>query len=84
MPDWFVVSTPIGEYNPDWAIVVEPANQFGEAKNRLYLVTETKGTTELNELRPSEKRKIVCAQRHFRSIDLDYRVVSDPEAIQNL
>lgn len=43
MPDWFVVETPVGEYNPDWAIVTEPSNQFGKIKSRLYLVTETKG-----------------------------------------
>lgn len=74
----------IGEYNPDWAIVVEPTNQFGDVRNRMYLVTETKGTTQLSELRPSEQRKIVCAQKHFRSINLDYKVVSDPEEILKL
>jgi type III restriction enzyme len=84
MPDWFIVKTPIGEYNPDWAIVIEPTDQFGDVKNKLYLVTETKGTTELGDLRPSEKRKIKCAEKHFRSINVDYKVVEKPEDLIRL
>ncbi|HEY8363726.1 MAG TPA: hypothetical protein VIK77_12800, partial [Tissierellaceae bacterium] len=41
LPSWFKVPTPVSEYNPDWAIVVEETNQFGEVTNKLYLVRET-------------------------------------------
>lgn len=75
LPRWFVVETPIGTYNPDWAVVMDDSDQFGEAKEKLYFVTETKGTTDINNLRPSEKRKICCAESHFKSISTEYQVV---------
>ena len=75
LPAWFTVTTPIGEYNPDWAIVIE--NPEG-GENLLYLVRETKGTLSLDELRPDEKRRIVCGRRHFGdALDVDYRVVTN-------
>jgi len=56
LPAWFTVPTPIGEYNPDWAIVVQPCDEHGEptGDETLYLVRETKSTTNLDELRPEE------------------------------
>ena len=78
LPAFFKVPTPIGSYNPDWAIVVEPRNEFGEptGEQLLYLVRETKGTTNLDDLRPDEKRKIKCGERHFReALGVDYEVV---------
>lgn len=81
LPDWFVIETPIGEYNPDWAIVMDDVDQHGNIRERLYFITETKGTTNLDELRPSEKRKIKCAKKHFETINVDYKVVSKPEQI---
>jgi type III restriction enzyme len=75
LPHWFTVTTPIGEYNPDWAIVME--NPEGGA-DLLYLVRETKGSLNLDELRPDEKRKILCGQSHFRgALGVDYKVVTD-------
>lgn len=73
LPGWFQVPTPIGAYNPDWAIV------FGgdDGADHLYLVRETKGTTALTDLRPDEKRKILCGRKHFRdALGVDYKVVS--------
>ena len=60
LPAFFKVPTPIGSYNPDWAIVVEPRDEFGEptGEQMLYLVRETKGTTNLDGLRPDERRKL--------------------------
>ncbi|MHB8603286.1 MAG: restriction endonuclease [Nitrosotalea sp.] len=81
LPSWFTVHTPIGEYNPDWAIVRDEIDQFGKIVERLYFVTETKGTTNLEELRPSEKRKIECAKRHFKTIHVDYRVVNEAKQL---
>lgn len=81
LPNWFIVETPIGEYNPDWAIVMDDVDQFGNVRERLYFVTETKGTTNVDELRPSEKRKITCAKKHFKAIDVGYKIVNEAEQI---
>ncbi len=56
LPNWFKINTPIGTYNPDWAVVFK-----GEKK--VYFVAETKSEGE--ELRPSEKMKIACGKVHF-------------------
>lgn len=76
LPNWFKVPTPVGEYNPDWAIVVEEINQFGEVTNKLYLVRETKGTSNRNELPPQERRKVYCGEKHFEALGVNYKVVS--------
>jgi type III restriction enzyme len=75
LPGWFTIDTPIGRYNPDWAIIMDDPN---EEEQQLYLVRETKGTLDLNELRPDEKRKIICGKRHFgEALQIDYKVVTD-------
>jgi type III restriction enzyme len=75
LPSWFTVTTPIGEYNPDWAIVMESPDG---GEDRLYLVRETKGTLDLNQLRPDEKRKILCGRSHFRgALDINYKLVTE-------
>jgi len=75
LPRWFEVTTPIGNYNPDWAIVMaDPKN----GEDRLYLVRETKSTLDLNQLRPDEKRKILCGRSHFRgALQVDYKLVTE-------
>jgi type III restriction enzyme len=60
LPFWFRINTPIGTYNPDWAIVFK-----GEKK--IYFVAETKG--EGQELRLSEEMKITCGKAHFEQFD---------------
>lgn len=72
LPAWFTVDTPIGPYNPDWAIV------FGDSE-RVYLVRETKGSIDPEEIRGREETKIRCAKRHFAAIDVDYAVTSSVE-----
>lgn len=69
LPAWFTVDTPIGTYNPDWAIVFENTD-------RVYLVRETKGSLDAERRRPGENVKVACAKRHFDAIDVDYAVVS--------
>ena len=69
LPAWFVVDTPIGPYNPDWAIV------FGDSE-RVYLVRETKGSVDPEEIRGREETKIRCARQHFAAIDVDYAVTA--------
>lgn len=72
LPSRFVVDTPLGNYNPDWAIVVD--NGEGE---KLYLVRETKFGMELENLRPSEQQKILCGEKHFAAIGVDFKVSQD-------
>jgi len=63
LPRWFVVPTPIGNYNPDWAIV---ARRDEDDPERVYFVSETKGTDMLDALRPDEARKVQCGRQHFK------------------
>jgi type III restriction enzyme len=68
LPSWFKVSTPLGGYNPDWAIVREEV-----AGTYLYLVRETKGGSVLEDLRfENEKLKIRFGEAHFHAIKVDY------------
>ena len=64
LPNWFEIQTPIGSYNPDWAVLLER-----EEKEELYFIVETKGKSDINQLRPSEKYKIQCGIKHFEAID---------------
>jgi type III restriction enzyme len=78
LPRWFTVVTPIGQYNPDWAIVLEERDEYGEARGKplLYLVAETKSTDSLDKLRPDERRKVQCGERHFEgALGVRYRRV---------
>lgn len=62
LPQWFKVSTPLGSYNPDWALVWE------NEPDMLYLVRETKTATRVSQLRPGEWDKIRCSKKHFETI----------------
>jgi type III restriction enzyme len=66
LPGWFVIDTPLGSYNPDWAVFVEIDGQ-----NRLYFVVETKGSMTKYDLRLKEDAKIKCGQEHFKALDTD-------------
>lgn len=72
LPAWFTVDTPIGAYNPDWAILKVVQTQFGEEQERLYLVRETKGTLDEEARRGTENMKIACARRHFDTLGVDF------------
>ena len=75
LPKGFYISTPVGNYNPDWAIAF---NQ--EYIKHIYFVAETKGNMSSLELRDIEKAKIECAKKHFKSIsnnEVKYDVVSN-------
>lgn len=63
LPRGFYISTPVGKYNPDWAIVF----RNGAIKN-IYFVAETKGSEDMQQLRAVEKSKIDCARKHFETI----------------
>lgn len=71
LPDGFYISTPVGHYNPDWAI----AFYEGTVKH-IYFVAETKGSMSSMQLRLIEESKIHCAREHFKAISSD-KVVYD-------
>lgn len=72
LPGWFKVDTPVGGYNPDWAII----RSDEEKQKSVYLIRETKGTVNLDELfRESEVWKVVFGGEHFKAIGVDYKMV---------
>jgi type III restriction enzyme len=73
LPNWFKIPTPIGNYNPDWAVVFED-------DKKIYFVAETKDTgtaqVDLSKLKKSEQLKIKCGKAHFNEFEkMEYRVV---------
>ena len=81
LPDSFYISTPVGHYNPDWAI----AFYEGTVKH-IYFVAETKGSMRSMQLRQIEESKIHCAKEHFKAISGDnvvYDVVDSYETLLN-
>ncbi|MCK9319151.1 DEAD/DEAH box helicase family protein [Methanoculleus sp.] len=70
LPNWFVIDTPVGPYNPDWAIIYESNNI-----KKLYFVSETKGSLNEFDLKGFEKIKIDCAKVHFNEINVNYEKV---------
>ncbi len=69
LPDWFKIETPLGTYNPDWAILKHD-------NTVLYLVRETKGTKDFEKLRNIEAEKIRCGRKHFETLKVDFGVVT--------
>lgn len=63
LPDGFYISTPVGHYNPDWAIAFYEGNI-----KHIYFVAETKGSMNSMQLRQIEASKIHCAKEHFKAI----------------
>ena len=69
LPRWFKIATPLGSYNPDWALVTE-------REEKLYFVCETKSTLDSEERRTRENQKITCGRKHFSAIEVDFDVVT--------
>ncbi|MEC4103524.1 type III restriction-modification system endonuclease [Escherichia coli] len=63
LPGWFKIDTPLGGYNPDWAVLIEK-----DGKEKLYFVVETKSTLFSVERRPEENTKIKCGYAHFEAL----------------
>lgn len=81
LPDSFYISTPVGRYNPDWAIAF-----YEETVKHIYFVAETKGSMRSMELRQIEESKIHCAREHFKAIsggNVVYEVVDSYETLLN-
>jgi type III restriction enzyme len=83
LPPGFKVRTPVGEYNPDWGVVFEERDQFGDPQETLYLVRETKGSTNFADLYQSEAQKIRCGERHFvDALAVDFAVVTTADDLK--
>lgn len=81
LPDSFYIATPVGHYNPDWAI----AFYEGTVKH-IYFVAETKGSMSSMQLRLIEESKIHCAREHFKAIsngNVVYDVVDSYQALMD-
>ena len=68
LPSWFEIDTPVGKYNPDWAILKHD-------DSTLYLVRETKGTRDFLKLRTTEADKVRCGKKHFETLGVSFDVV---------
>ena len=82
LPRGFYINTPMGRYNPDWAVVFRE----GSVKH-IYFIAETKGEDLLeSDLRTTEQNKIACARKHFEAIshgDVVYDVVKTYDSLYN-
>ncbi len=82
LPAWFKIDTPLGTYNPDWAVLMEM-----DGAENLYFVVEKKnintGTVIEDLLKTSEQDKIKCGREQFKALgkDAKYLVASDYETI---
>ena len=74
LPRWFIIDTPVGGYNPDWAIVKED-------RKKIYFVRETKGTEYLSKLRGIEELKVKYGKKHFEALGVDFDVAKDARNI---
>ncbi|MGG7452331.1 DEAD/DEAH box helicase family protein [Plantibacter auratus] len=73
LPAKFKVDTPVGPYNPDWAIIKQE-----DGEDRIYMIRETKSTLDDSKLRPAELAKIKSAARHFKAIGVGNYARSAP------
>ena len=74
LPGWFRIDTPIGEYNPDWAILKHH-------DETLYLVRETKATRDFLKLRTSEADKVRCGEQHFKALGVSFAVAVSADEV---
>jgi type III restriction enzyme len=81
LPNQFKIETPIGKYNPDWAILTDK-----EGIKTMYFVIETKGTDDEFSLRFFEKGKIDCGKKHFNALGMNvvFEYVSNYDAFKRL
>ena len=78
LPSDFKIKTPLGTYNPDWALALEE-----NGKEKLYFIIETKGSTSSEDLRPTELAKIRCGKKHFAAIEtgITFKKVTELQAV---
>ncbi|MDR2267134.1 MAG: DEAD/DEAH box helicase family protein [Christensenellaceae bacterium] len=80
IPDKFKISTPVGAYNPDWAVYMEK-----DGAQKLCFVIETKGSTDRSQLRNAEDIKIHCGRAHFEGIEqnVSFKLAKDWETVKD-
>lgn len=66
IPSSFKIDTPLGSYNPDWAIYMDK-----DGAQKMYFIIETKGSTNKLDLRTKKSFKIHCGQQHFKALNED-------------
>ncbi|MBS0184708.1 MAG: hypothetical protein JSS39_20150 [Nitrospira sp.] len=74
LPGWFEIDTPVGKYNPDWAIVKHE-------DQTIYLAKETKGTKDFLKLRTIEADKVRCGQKHFETLGVPFAVAVNADEV---
>jgi SNF2 family DNA or RNA helicase len=74
LPGGFEIDTPVGKYNPDWAIVKHK-------DETLYLVRETKSTKDYLKLRTTEADRVRCGEQHFKALDVPFAVVKEANEV---
>lgn len=78
LPSWFKIDTPLGTYNPDWAILWKDNNE-----EKLFFVVESKGSTGLFDLRPKEQGKIDCGKKHFDALESEMIVAASMSDVED-
>lgn len=83
LPDWFKIPTPLGNYNPDWAVLVRP--DLSKNEEKLYFIVETKGSVFEEDRRETENLKIKCGRKHFKAIseDIDFEISNNFDNFSN-
>jgi type III restriction enzyme len=74
LPSWYKIKTPIGEYEPDFGLVMKRKELKSGNESEFYFVIETKGTNNINDkkaLTESEVYKIKCAMKHFTTLGVE-------------
>ena len=80
LPDWYKIKTPVGGYNPDWAIV----RNSGNGDYELFLIRETKGSSNIDDLfREAEAWKVTFGKKHYEAINVDYKVVRSADQLDD-
>jgi type III restriction enzyme len=78
LPDRYKIQTPVGGYNPDWAIV----RKAPDGEYELFLIRETKGSPNIDDLfREAEAWKVTFGKKHYESIGVDYKVISHADQL---
>ena len=70
LPNWFKINTPLGTYNPDWAVLIEKDNS-----EKLYFVVESKGADLGLDIKTTESSKIKCGKKHFEALDSSVKLI---------
>lgn len=79
LPLSFFIDTPLGNYSPDWAVIVEK-----DGEEKLYFIVETKGSTDELDLRLKEEGKIACGRKHFKALEtsIEYKLADSYEKLK--